>query len=271
MRLYIERVKLEREADAFPPPSATLDSGEVVPLEENGDTLELLFRFVDREEYVRLEDVEFDLLSRVAEAAHKYRVYSAMSSCRPYMRQTLFISLSLEADTPCTAQHDKHPVEVLAYAIKHGHSDIADAAAPFTVGRQARDMLQALPSQADYLKWVGFPDLETDQRLTLTFSQALYNDHFVSLFFKVASHRPQLYGHRANCTTGWITAEDTFVTRLYRAGGAEALANPKLRETLGTYSIIGTGVTCSKCIQTQCTWINEVVAEAQRVPPYTQN
>ncbi|KAL1713634.1 hypothetical protein EV715DRAFT_277163 [Schizophyllum commune] len=97
----------------------------------------MLFRFVDREEFVRLEDVEFDLLARVAEAAHKYRVYSAMSSCRPYMR----------------AQHDKHPVEVLAYAVKHGHSDIADTAAPFTVGRQARDMLQALPSQADYLKW----------------------------------------------------------------------------------------------------------------------
>ncbi|KAL1752020.1 hypothetical protein FB107DRAFT_220831, partial [Schizophyllum commune] len=256
MRLYIERAKLEREADAFPPPSATLDPGEVVPLEENGETLEMLFRFVDREEYVRLEDVEFDLLARLAEAAHKYRVYSAMSSC---------------PDTPCRAQHDKHPVEVLVYALKHGHSDIADAAAPFTVGRRARDMLQTLPSQADYLKWVGFPDSETDQRLTLTFSQALYNDHFVSLFFRVASHRPQLYGHRANCTTGWATAEDTFVTRLYRAGGVEALANPKLRETLGTYSIIGTGVTCSKCIQTQSTWINEVVAEAQRVPPYTQN
>ncbi|KAI4520212.1 hypothetical protein K525DRAFT_204248, partial [Schizophyllum commune Loenen D] len=155
MRLYIERAKLEREADAFPPPSATLDPGEVVPLEENGDTLELLFRFVDREEFVRLEDVEFDLLARVAEAAHKYRVYSAMSSCRPYMRQN--------------PQHDKHPVEVFAYAIKHGHGDIADAAAPLTVGRQARDMLQALPSQADYLKWVGSPKSETGQWLNLNF------------------------------------------------------------------------------------------------------
>ncbi|KAL1729394.1 hypothetical protein EV714DRAFT_273645 [Schizophyllum commune] len=86
MRLYIERAKLEREADAFPPPSATLDSGEVVPLEENGETLEMLFRFVDREEFVRLEDVEFDLLARVAEAAHKYRVYSAMVACRPQMK-----------------------------------------------------------------------------------------------------------------------------------------------------------------------------------------
>ena len=78
--------KLEREADAFPPPSATLDPGEVVPLEENGETLEMLFRFVDREEFVRLEDVEFDLLARVAEAAHKYRVYSAMVACRPQMK-----------------------------------------------------------------------------------------------------------------------------------------------------------------------------------------
>ncbi|KAI5892970.1 uncharacterized protein SCHCODRAFT_01218264 [Schizophyllum commune H4-8] len=50
MCFYIERAKLEREADAFPPPSATLAPGEVVPLEEDGDTLELLFRFVDREE-----------------------------------------------------------------------------------------------------------------------------------------------------------------------------------------------------------------------------
>ena len=86
MRLYIDRAKLEREADAFPPPSATLDAGEVIPLEEDGDILELLFRFVDREEYVRLEDVEFDLLARVAEAAHKYRVYSAMVACRPQMK-----------------------------------------------------------------------------------------------------------------------------------------------------------------------------------------
>ncbi|KAI5823272.1 hypothetical protein K523DRAFT_255457 [Schizophyllum commune Tattone D] len=138
MRLYIERAKLEREADAFPPPSATLAPGEVVPLEEDGDTLELLFRFVDREEYVRLEDVKFELLSRVAEAAHKYRVYSAMVACRPLMN----------------AQHDKHPVDVLVYALKHGHADIADAAAPFTVGRRAEEMLKVLPSQAEYTKWV---------------------------------------------------------------------------------------------------------------------
>ncbi|KAL1673317.1 hypothetical protein EV122DRAFT_283103 [Schizophyllum commune] len=118
MRLYIERAKLEREADAFPPPSATLDPGEVIPLEEDGDTLELLFRFVDREEYVRLEDVKFELLSRVAEAAHKYRVYSAMS---------------------------------------HGHSDIADAAAPYTVGSRADEMLKALPSHQEYIRWPSEP------------------------------------------------------------------------------------------------------------------
>ncbi|KAI5892968.1 uncharacterized protein SCHCODRAFT_01165418 [Schizophyllum commune H4-8] len=93
-----------------------------------------------------MEDVEFDLLARLAEAAHKYRVYSAMVACRPQMK----------------VQHDKHPVEVLVYALKHGHGDITDVAAPFTVGRRAEEMLKVLPSQAEYTKWVrpSYPVLE---------------------------------------------------------------------------------------------------------------
>ncbi|TRM57721.1 hypothetical protein BD626DRAFT_614570 [Schizophyllum amplum] len=160
VRFYIDRAKLERESDAFPPADAQLAPGETVPLTEDGDTLELLLRFVDREEYVNLDDVEFSLLARLAEAAQKYRVYSAMSLCRVFMR----------------AQHDKHPVEVLVYALKHGHDDIVDLAAPHTVGTPCSEMHAAMPSTSHYIAWVRLihlprtwtADLMLGRRCTMT-------------------------------------------------------------------------------------------------------
>lgn len=69
---YIDRVKLEHEAHAFPPSSATLAFNETIPLDEDEETLNLLFAFVYQDHHVRLELVEFSVLARLAEAVEKY-------------------------------------------------------------------------------------------------------------------------------------------------------------------------------------------------------
>ncbi|TRM57741.1 hypothetical protein BD626DRAFT_207305 [Schizophyllum amplum] len=103
-------------AEAFPFSSVTLALDETAPVDEEEKTLELLFSFVHLDEHVRLEDVDFPLLARLAEAAEKYQVYSCRVACCFNMR----------------AQHKAHSAEVMAYAARHGHDDILNLAAPYS-------------------------------------------------------------------------------------------------------------------------------------------
>lgn len=59
---------------------------EVVDLTETSTTLELLFQYMYRQPQPILEGLDFKELSSLAEAAEKYRVFSAMEVCRLFMR-----------------------------------------------------------------------------------------------------------------------------------------------------------------------------------------
>jgi len=61
-------------------------SEEVVQLTENSATLELLFQFCYPERHPDLNGLAFDTLAELAEAAEKYKVFSAISLCKIGMR-----------------------------------------------------------------------------------------------------------------------------------------------------------------------------------------
>lgn len=46
-----------------------------------------------------------------------------------------------------------HPLEVLAYAVKHGHLDIVDEVAPVAIGLPPQDVVKILP-QYLVIPWV---------------------------------------------------------------------------------------------------------------------
>jgi hypothetical protein len=82
----IHRKYLEVNAGAFPPAEfATND--ETVMLTESSAILELLFQFVYPKQHPDVDDIEpFELFAGVAEAAEKYEIYPAMSTCKLRMR-----------------------------------------------------------------------------------------------------------------------------------------------------------------------------------------
>ncbi|KAF9472221.1 hypothetical protein BDN70DRAFT_767744, partial [Pholiota conissans] len=101
-------------------PHDTLDSrSDMIPLQESGDVLELLFQFIEpppkscNYHQPSMADVETTLFFRLAEAAEKYVIYGLMSLCFAHMRHIV----------------SRYPLEILNHCCLHGYSDLADEAA----------------------------------------------------------------------------------------------------------------------------------------------
>ncbi|KAG5651576.1 hypothetical protein H0H81_008159 [Sphagnurus paluster] len=82
---HIHRRNLETNTAAFPPAEFET-KGEIVELEENAATLELLFQFIYPQHHPHLDTTPFEVLAPLAEAAEKYEVYAAMNICRVRMK-----------------------------------------------------------------------------------------------------------------------------------------------------------------------------------------
>ncbi|KAH9479755.1 hypothetical protein JR316_0008350 [Psilocybe cubensis] len=110
----LHRVRLGTAAGVFP--GAEFDAnGEVVQLQEPGEVLEVLFQFVYAEKIGNIEDLEFDLLMQVAEAAEKYQMYAGKAMC-----DLRFLMLIPRQD--CT-------IPILVHAMKHDVTKLIDASA----------------------------------------------------------------------------------------------------------------------------------------------
>jgi hypothetical protein len=62
---------------------------EVVRLPESSAVFNLLFQFCYPERHPDLDNLEFDILAELAEAAEKYKVFSAIDICRVAIRCVL--------------------------------------------------------------------------------------------------------------------------------------------------------------------------------------
>jgi hypothetical protein len=68
-------------ADAVVSESKSSDN-EIIPLSETSTTLELLLQYMYRQPQPNLQQVNFETLAAVAEAAEKYQVYAAITICQ---------------------------------------------------------------------------------------------------------------------------------------------------------------------------------------------
>ena len=64
-------------------------SNEVVQLPEKSVILDLLFQFCYPERHPELKGLAFDVLAELAEAAEKYKVFSAISICKIFMKYVM--------------------------------------------------------------------------------------------------------------------------------------------------------------------------------------
>lgn len=81
----VHRKNLEMYTEGFPGVDVPVHD-EIVPLVETAATLELLFQYMYHQRQPDLSRLEPQQLAKLAEAAEKYQVYSAMEVCKLRMQ-----------------------------------------------------------------------------------------------------------------------------------------------------------------------------------------
>lgn len=85
----VHRKNLEVHSEGFAAAdsiSGTGSESEIVLLSETSTTLDLLLQYMYRQPQPDLQEVDFDTLAGVAEAAEKYQVHAAITVCRIFMK-----------------------------------------------------------------------------------------------------------------------------------------------------------------------------------------
>lgn len=98
-------------SEGFAPPDGTLLSeGEIVPLPESADVLELLFQYIYPRRTPDLKKVRLNVLVGLAEAVEKYQVYSAMDICHICMECVKFLTKVWETTHSCLSETSSHTI-----------------------------------------------------------------------------------------------------------------------------------------------------------------
>ncbi|KAG6826655.1 hypothetical protein H0H87_006783 [Tephrocybe sp. NHM501043] len=132
---YIHRKNLEIHAAGFPPDSFST-RGEIVPLTEDAETLEVLFHYVYPQRLDDIDLLEFGVLYKLAEAAEKYQVFSVIQLCKMRIKWV---------DRSISWVIEKHPAQILIYAEKHGYSDILEMAVSHVLDLPLQEVMRILP------------------------------------------------------------------------------------------------------------------------------
>jgi len=132
----VHKKNLATHSEVFPDGDLATND-EIVPLSEESCTLELLFQYMYRQPQPDITELPFKQLSQLAEAAEKYRVFSAMEICRVMMKLSL----------------PKNAIAVIAYAAKHGYTKLCLEAAPHTLAVEPREAFDHL-GHMWFVHWV---------------------------------------------------------------------------------------------------------------------
>lgn len=155
----VHKRNLAAHSEVFPEGDLATND-EVVLLTEESSTLELLFQYMYRQPQPDITELPFERLSKLAEAAEKYRVFSAMEICRVMMK---CVSLRMKRESMLTsvrppgirASLPSHAIAVLAYGAKHGYSKVYSEAAPHTLAVDPAEAFRYL-GHAWFVHWVSW-------------------------------------------------------------------------------------------------------------------
>ncbi|PPQ96028.1 hypothetical protein CVT25_013890 [Psilocybe cyanescens] len=135
---HLQRKYLEANTGAFP--GSEFDTrGEITHLTETSVVLHLLFQFVYPRREPSIEDIDFETLYALAEAAEKYEAFHAMTMCKIQMRSHV----------------SKHPLEVLSHAARHDYPGLIQDAVPHLLRKPMVDVIEQLPTKF-IVPWVRF-------------------------------------------------------------------------------------------------------------------
>ncbi|KAL1750470.1 hypothetical protein FB107DRAFT_223852 [Schizophyllum commune] len=134
---------------------------DIADLTEDSETLEILFQYVYPGHLPSLEGVEFKRLYAIAEAAEKYHVSPAMVVCNIRMKLL----------------YPSYPLEVIAYAYKHGYIDLPDIVGPSSMGKPASEAFEAMGAGVLYAGWSMYKDAYAQVVSIGTYDLRIRHDH----------------------------------------------------------------------------------------------
>ncbi|KDR76909.1 hypothetical protein GALMADRAFT_246023 [Galerina marginata CBS 339.88] len=141
VRYGAHAVNLETYSGGFPIAASTDIDQEAVRMQEKSSVLCLLLQYMHNERQPDSSKIEFEVLAPLSEAVEKYMVFSAMEVCKIRMQEAI----------------PNHPLEVLAYAVKHGYPELSKAAAPLTLPISLSSVTKTLKDRPDIiLRWVQY-------------------------------------------------------------------------------------------------------------------
>ncbi|THU78185.1 hypothetical protein K435DRAFT_769590 [Dendrothele bispora CBS 962.96] len=134
---YIHQKNLEVLSEGFPPTSHTSTSlTEIVPLTETSSTLELLFQYTYHQMPPDLDNLNFQDLMNLAEAAEKYVIHYARKSCLTQIKKFI----------------PKYPLRILSFSGEHGHEELIYEVAPQLMTLPLSKIVYTIPPGL-YIPW----------------------------------------------------------------------------------------------------------------------
>ncbi|KAF8646645.1 hypothetical protein AX16_007144 [Volvariella volvacea WC 439] len=179
LRFGVHSAYLSQYSRAFPPTNVIGPSKlEICTLPERSEELQLLMEFLHPGPLPNIRDVPIEILARLAEAAEKYLVYSAMQSC----------VLAMEMK--------ENPLLVLSHAMKHGYTHLQDVACPLTIDKSLAEGDKYLSIDRSFRIWALWRDdyrevkrVIMDEKPDCNAPGALkFYDELVSMFEKEVSN-----------------------------------------------------------------------------------
>ncbi|KAK2467727.1 hypothetical protein APHAL10511_000022 [Amanita phalloides] len=136
---YVHRKNLECAATGFAKATTNSDKHTIIQMTEESDILDLLLGFTYPKPTPNVKDLPFKTLSKLASAAEKYKVYSAITICNIYM----------------VANVEAHPIGVLRYAASYCYVELLDRAAPIAIQERLGVVVSELPPEVA-IAWVYY-------------------------------------------------------------------------------------------------------------------
>ncbi|KAK2459285.1 hypothetical protein APHAL10511_008706 [Amanita phalloides] len=98
----VHRKNLECASEVVPPSEFKSDRDDIIPMTEASRILDLLFVFIYPQPTPNIANLPFETLSELAEAAEKYRIFSAMTIWNIYMRFYTLVAIQMPFDAVIT-------------------------------------------------------------------------------------------------------------------------------------------------------------------------
>ncbi|KAJ7576141.1 hypothetical protein C8J56DRAFT_973192 [Mycena floridula] len=125
---------------------------ETVSLDETGVILKLLVQFLHLQPLPECSDIDFNTLLKLAYAAEKYLVYSAMLLCKLKFSDDRLYKI--------------YPAQVLSYATRHRYTALADQVAPWTRDVKAKWLFETSQENVTVLAaWTLYHEHQADVKV----------------------------------------------------------------------------------------------------------